>query len=71
MVWTIKFSRNALKDAQKLRSANLTSNVNQLIDILKQNPYQREFDETKKIQFFEFGWWFDILETLIISLKKS
>ena len=40
MAWTIKFSRKALKDAKKLRSANLTSNVNQIIEILKQNPYK-------------------------------
>ncbi|MDJ0634243.1 MAG: Txe/YoeB family addiction module toxin [Xenococcaceae cyanobacterium MO_188.B29] len=45
MVWTIKFSRNALKDAKKLRSANLTSNVNQLIEILKQNPYQTPYEK--------------------------
>ncbi|GAB4524284.1 MAG: Txe/YoeB family addiction module toxin [Pleurocapsa sp.] len=45
MVWTIKFSRNALKDAKKLRSANLTSNVNQLIAILKQNPYQPPYEK--------------------------
>lgn len=45
MVWTIKFSPNALKDAQKLRSANLISNVNQLIEILKQNPYQPRYEK--------------------------
>ena len=45
MVWTIKFSRNALKDAKKLRSANLTSNVNQLIEIIKQNPYQTPYEK--------------------------
>ena len=45
MVWTIQFSRNALKTAKKLRSANLTSNVNQLIEILKQNPYQPPYEK--------------------------
>ena len=25
----------------------------------------------ENIQFFEFGWWLDILETLIIWLEKS
>ena len=43
MVWTIRFSRKALKDAKKLRSANLANNVNQLIEILKQDPYQPPF----------------------------
>jgi toxin YoeB len=45
MVWTIKFSRNALKDAKKLRSANLSSSVSQLIAILKQNPYQPPYEK--------------------------
>ena len=40
MVWTIKFSRKALKDAKKIRSANLATKVKQLIEVLKQNPYQ-------------------------------
>ena len=45
MVWTIKFAKNALKDAKKLRSANLTSNFNQLVAILKQNPYQPPYEK--------------------------
>lgn len=44
-MWTIKFSCNVLKDAKKLRRANLTSNVKQLVEILKQNsdrlPYEK------------------------------
>ena len=44
-MWTIKFSRNALNDAKKLRSVNLASNVNQLIEILKQNPYQPLYEK--------------------------
>ena len=40
MAWTIKFSRKALKDAKKLRSANLADNVNRLIEVLKQDPYR-------------------------------
>ena len=45
MVWTIKFSKKALKDAKKLCSANLTYNVSQLIEILKQNPYQLPYEK--------------------------
>ena len=45
MVWTIKFSRNALKDAKKLRSANLASSVKKLVEILKQNPYQPPYEK--------------------------
>jgi toxin YoeB len=45
MAWTIRFSRDALKDARKLRSANLALNVNQLIEILKQDPYQPPYEK--------------------------
>ena len=45
MVWTIKFAKGALKDAKKLRSANLADNVNQLVGILKQNPYQPPYEK--------------------------
>jgi toxin YoeB len=45
MTWTIRFSRNALKDAKTLRSANLASNVNRLIEILKQDPYQPPYEK--------------------------
>jgi Txe/YoeB family toxin of toxin-antitoxin system len=45
MTWTIRFSRNALKDTKKLRSANLASNVNRLIEILKQDPYQPPYEK--------------------------
>lgn len=40
MAWTIKFSRQALKDAKKLRSANLADNINRSIEVLKQDPYR-------------------------------
>jgi toxin YoeB len=45
VTWTLRFSRNALKDAKKLRSANLASNVNQLIKILKQDPDQPPYEK--------------------------
>jgi toxin YoeB len=45
MVWTIKFSRNVLKDAKKLRAANLTSNVERLIEILEENPCQPPYEK--------------------------
>jgi toxin YoeB len=45
MEWTIEFSRTALKDAKKLRSANLADNVKQLIEILKENPYQPPYEK--------------------------
>ena len=45
MEWKIKFSRNALKDTKKLRSANLESNVRSLLDILRQNPYEPPYEK--------------------------
>ncbi|MBW4553090.1 MAG: Txe/YoeB family addiction module toxin [Aphanocapsa sp. GSE-SYN-MK-11-07L] len=40
MDWKIEFSKNALKDAAKLKSANLDQNVKQLLAVLKQNPFE-------------------------------
>ena len=45
MVWMIEFSRTALKDAKKLRAANLDSNVKKLLTILKSNPYQPPYEK--------------------------
>ena len=45
MAWTIEFARNTLKDAKKLRSANLTAKVNQLVKILKQDPYKPPYEK--------------------------
>ncbi len=39
MEWKIEFSRQALKDTKKLKSANLDQKVKELVTILKQNPY--------------------------------
>lgn len=39
-MWKIEFSRQVLKDAKKLKSANLHDNLKQLLQILKENPYQ-------------------------------
>lgn len=40
MEWTIQFSRQVLKDAKKLRAANLETNLKSLLDILRRNPYE-------------------------------
>lgn len=45
MEWKIEFSRTAIKDAKKLKSANLETNVKELIDILKSNPYQPPYEK--------------------------
>lgn len=45
MEWKIEFSRAALKDAKKLKSANLESNVRELLQILKANPYEPPYEK--------------------------
>lgn len=44
-MWKIEFSRNALKDAKKLKSANLAQNIQDLLKILKYNPYQPPYEK--------------------------
>ncbi len=45
MVWKIEFSRRALKDAKKIKSANLDNNLKQLLQMLKDNPYQPPYEK--------------------------
>jgi Txe/YoeB family toxin of toxin-antitoxin system len=40
VMWKIAFAKRALKDAKKINRAGLKSKVEELIDILKRNPYQ-------------------------------
>ncbi len=39
-MWTIKYSKYAVKDAQKIEKCNLKKTVQNLIAILKNNPFQ-------------------------------
>lgn len=39
-MWTIKYSKYAVKDAQKIEKCNLKQTVQNLIAILKNNPFQ-------------------------------
>jgi len=38
--WRIVFTKQAKKDAKKLASSGLRSKAEELLDILRQNPYQ-------------------------------
>ena len=40
MSWRVVFTKQAQKDAKKLSYAGLRSNAEQLLDILRDNPYQ-------------------------------
>ncbi|KAI9130202.1 Txe/YoeB family addiction module toxin [Acaryochloris sp. CCMEE 5410] len=39
-MWTIKYTKQAQKDALKLAAANLKGQAQKLLDILAVNPYQ-------------------------------
>lgn len=45
MEWKIEFSRTALKDARKLKSANLSANLKKLLDVIRSNPYQLPYEK--------------------------
>ncbi len=40
MNWQLLFSKQPLKDAKNLKSANLWKNVEKLLNVLRQNPLQ-------------------------------
>ncbi|MGI8885053.1 MAG: Txe/YoeB family addiction module toxin [Pyrinomonadaceae bacterium] len=40
MNWQLLFSKQSVKDAKNLKSANLWKNADKLLDILRQNPLQ-------------------------------
>ena len=40
MNWTLEFSKPSVKDAQKLKNANLRKNAEKLLEILRRNPFQ-------------------------------
>ncbi len=39
-MWTIKYSKQAVKDSKKIEQANLKRTVMGLIEVLKSNPFQ-------------------------------
>ncbi len=40
MNWQLLFLKQSLKDAKKLKSANLWKNTEKLLDVVRQNPFQ-------------------------------
>lgn len=41
MSWEIVYTKQAQKDAKKLASAGLKNKAQSLLDVLKENPYQK------------------------------
>ena len=40
MSWTLNYTKQALKDAKKLRFAGLWRKAEELLSVIRQNPYQ-------------------------------
>ncbi len=40
VIWTIRFTKQAQKDARKLAAAGLKANAQKLLGILAENPFQ-------------------------------
>ena len=40
MTWRLEFSKTAAKDTQKLAAAGLKSKAQELLDVLRNNPWQ-------------------------------
>lgn len=39
-MWTIKYSKQAVKDSKKIEQSNLKQSVENLLEVLKENPFQ-------------------------------
>lgn len=39
-MWTIKYSKQAVKDSKKIEQSNLKKSVMELLDVLRKDPFQ-------------------------------
>ena len=39
-MWTVKFSKQAVKDSKKIEQSGLKDTVTKLLEVLKNNPFQ-------------------------------
>ncbi|MEL7064169.1 MAG: Txe/YoeB family addiction module toxin [Bacteroidota bacterium] len=44
-MWTIEFSRKALKSAKKIRAANLERNLRELLEVLHRDPFEPTYEK--------------------------
>ena len=49
MSWQVVFTRQATKDARKLAAVGLRPNVEQLIDLLRADPFQTPLQSEKPV----------------------
>lgn len=73
MSWTLLFSKQSLKDAKKLKSANLWKNAEKLLDILRQNPSQNPPSYEKLVGDLEgaYSRRIHIQHRLVYQVKKQ
>ena len=45
MSWKVVLSKQAIKDAKKIATAGLKSNVQKLVEILKRNPFEPPYEK--------------------------
>ena len=45
MTWKIEFARPVLKDLRKIKAANLSQNLNDLVVVLKENPFSPPYEK--------------------------
>ena len=72
MSWTLIFSKQALKDAKRLKRANLWKNAEILLNVLRQNPFQNPPPYEKLVGDLEgvFSRRINIQQRLIYQLNK-
>ncbi len=73
MSWTLLFSKQSLKDAKKLKSANLWKNAEKLLDVLRQNPSQNPPSYEKLVGDLEgaYSRRINIQHRLVYQVKKQ
>ncbi|MDQ3321194.1 MAG: Txe/YoeB family addiction module toxin [Acidobacteriota bacterium] len=73
MSWQLLFSKQSLKDAKKLKSADLWKNVDKLLNILRENPFQNSPSYEKLVGDFDgaYSRRINIRHRLIYQVEKN
>lgn len=73
MSWQLLFSKQSLKDAKKLKSADLWKNVDKLLNILRENPFQNSPSYEKLVGNFDgaYSRRINIRHRLIYQVEKN
>jgi toxin YoeB len=71
MDWKIEFSRTALKDAKKLKAANLEENVKAMLQTLKHNSYNPPYEKLSGNLKGYFSRRINIKHRLVYSVNEA